>query len=131
MIYLEKFISLAKDARLNSYSPYSNYKVGCALLTKSGKVFTGCNVENDGIMSICAERVAFSKAISEGEYDFEYIIVVGGDSSSEKLDKCLPCGYCRQFMSEFVEKDFKIYAYYDGKIDSYTIEQLLPEAFCF
>ena len=61
--------------------------------------------------------------------DFEYIIVVGGDSKNDKLDKCLPCGYCRQFMSEFVSKDFKIYAYYDGKIDSYTIDQLLPEAF--
>ena len=70
-------IKTAKRARENSYSPYSNYKVGCALLTKSGKIFSGCNIENDGIMSICAERVAFTKAISEGEKDFECILVLG------------------------------------------------------
>ena len=96
---------------------------------KSGKEYTGCNINNQGIQSICAERVAFAKAISEGEYDFDHIIVVGGDGDSEKLDKCLPCGYCRQFMSEFVDKDFKINVYHNGVIDSYTIEELLPEAF--
>ena len=70
-------IEIAKKARENAYTPYTNYKVGCALLTKSGKIFSGCNIENDGIMSICAERVAFSKAISEGEKDFECILVLG------------------------------------------------------
>ena len=70
-------IETAKKARENAYTPYTNYKVGCALLTKSGKIFSGCNIENDGIMSICAERVAFSKAISEGEKDFECILVLG------------------------------------------------------
>lgn len=69
-------IETAKKARENAYTPYTNYKVGCALLTKSGKIFSGCNIENDGIMSICAERVAFSKAISEGEKDFECILVL-------------------------------------------------------
>ena len=74
---LNILIETAKKARKNSYSPYSNYKVGCALLTKSGKIFTGCNIENNGIMSICAERVSFTKAISEGEKDFECILVLG------------------------------------------------------
>lgn len=106
-----------------------SYKVGALLKMKSGKEYTGCNINNQGIQSICAERVAFSKAISEGENDFEYIIIVGGDSTSEKLDKCMPCGYCRQFMSEFVDKDFKIIVYYDGKVEEYTISDLLPEAF--
>ena len=85
-------IEIAKKARENSYSPYSNYKVGCALLTKSGKIFSGCNIENDGIMSICAERVAFAKAISEGEKDFKCILVLGG---KENLQYTSPCGYRR------------------------------------
>ena len=78
MVDLEKLINIAKQARKNSYSPYSNYKVGCALITKSGKIFSGCNVENDGLMSICAERVAFVKAISEGEKQFKALLVLGG-----------------------------------------------------
>lgn len=120
-------VKKALEARERAYC--KSYKVGALLKMKSGKEYTGCNINNQGIQSICAERVAFAKAISEGERDFEYIIIVGGDSSSDKLDKCLPCGYCRQFMSEFVDKNFKIKVYYDGNIDEYTIDQLLPEAF--
>ena len=120
-------IEIAKKARENSYSPYSNYKVGCALLTKSGKIFSGCNIENDGIMSICAERVAFAKAISEGEKDFKCILVLGG---KENLQYTSPCGYCRQFMSEFCNKDFEIYLYDgNGTIDKKTLEDLLPDSF--
>lgn len=127
MIDLNKLIEIAKQARNNSYSPYSNYKVGCALLTKSGKIFSGCNVENDGIMSICAERVAFTKAISEGEREFEALLVVGG---KEELIYTSPCGYCRQFISEFCDKDFSIYMYYgEHKIDKKTIQELLPNNF--
>ena len=95
MINLNQLIEVAKIARKNAYAPYSNYKVGCALLTKSGKVFSGCNVENDGIMSICAERTAFVKAISEGELEFEALVVVGGQ---DELIYTAPCGYCRQFI---------------------------------
>jgi len=76
MIDLDKLVETAMVAYNNSYSPHSGYKVGCALLTKSGKIFSGCNVENDGIMSICAERVAFTKAISEGEKNFEALLVL-------------------------------------------------------
>ena len=105
---LEEVFEIAKNARLNAYSPYSNFGVGAALVTNQGKVYTGCNIENHGIMSICAERVAFLKAISEGERDFDYIVVVAGKRNGE-LELTTPCGYCRQFMSEFVSNDFKIY----------------------
>ena len=127
MIDIEPLIQIAKEARKNAYTPYSNYKVGCALLAKSGKIYSGCNVENDGIMSICAERVAFTKAISEGEREFETILVVGG---KEKLIYTTPCGYCRQFMSEFCKRDFPVFmCYEEDKIEQKTLEELLPNNF--
>ena len=121
-------IELAKEAKLNSHSPYSNFQVGAALRCKNGKVYKGCNVENNGIQSICAERTAFVKAISEGEKDFESITIVGGPKDGE-LEECLPCGYCRQFMSEFIDNDFKFYIAYGDKVDIYTLNDLLPHGF--
>ena len=106
---MEEEIKKALEARERAYC--KSFKVGALLKMKSGKEYTGCNINNQGIQSICAERVAFSKAISEGDLDFDYIIVVGGSTRAQHLDKCLPCGYCRQFMSQFVDKDFKIYTY--------------------
>ena len=127
MMDINLLIETAKKARENSYSPYSNYKVGCALLTKNGKIFSGCNIENYGLMSICAERVAFTKAISEGEKEFECILVLGG---KEELQYTSPCGYCRQFMSEFCDKNFEIYMYYDNnKMDKKILADLLPDSF--
>ena len=127
MMDINLLIETAKKARENAYTPYTNYKVGCALLTKNGKIFSGCNIENDGIMSICAERVAFAKAISEGEKEFECILVLGG---KEELQYTSPCGYCRQFMSEFCNKDFEIYmCYANDKIDKKTLAELLPDSF--
>ena len=124
---LDELIEVAKNVRKNSYTPYSNYKVGCALLTKSGKIYSGCNIENHGIMSICAERVAFTKAISEGEKEFEGILVLGGE---DKLVYTSPCGYCRQFISEFCDKDFTICMYYEaGKLVEKTLQDLLPDNF--
>ena len=79
---MEELIEMAKKAKQNAYVPYSNFKVGAALKTKQGKVYTGCNIENHGIMSICAERVAFVKAISEGEKNFESITVVANGRDS-------------------------------------------------
>ena len=80
-------------------------------------------------MSICAERVAFLKAISEGEKEFEYIVVCGG-KSQEELDDCIPCGYCRQFMNEFVDENFKIFAVNSkNEIVEYTLKELLPHSF--
>ena len=130
MIDLTDDIRLANNARKRAYAPHSNYTVGAVLMTKNGKRYTGCNVENQGIQSICAERVAFCKAISEGEMDFERIIIIGGPKEQD-AEKCLPCGYCRQFMSEFVNKDFKIYTEYNNKVEEYTMEELLPYAFEF
>lgn len=124
-------IELAKKARLNAHSPYGNYYVGAALRTKSGKVYTGCNVENHGIQGICAERTAFVKAISEGEREFESIAIVGAPVGEEPTVKCMPCGYCRQFISEFVDKDFKIIVEDNGEIITYTINDLLPHSFDF
>lgn len=126
---LFKEIELAKNVRKNAYVPYSKYYVGCALKASSGKIYSGCNIENDGIQSICAERVAFSKAISEGEKSFEYIVICGG-SDLNTLDNCLPCGYCRQFMNEFVGKNFKIYVLSkNDNITEYSMEDLLPNSF--
>lgn len=127
---LSEEIEIAKNVRKNAHSPYGNYYVGSALKASSGKIYSGCNVENHGIQGICSERVAFVKAISEGEKSFEHIVVCGG--SSDKLDDCLPCGYCRQFMSEFVDKNFKIYALSENdKITEYSMEDLLPYGFKF
>ena len=124
-------IELAKKARLNAYSPYSNFQVGAVLRTKSGKAYVGCNIENHGIQGICAERTAFAKALSEGEREFESITIVGSKKVEEPNQKCMPCGYCRQFMSEFVEKDFKICVVNHDNIEEYSIEELLPHSFQF
>ena len=126
---VNELIANAKIARKYSHSPYSNTSTGAALLTSSGKVYLGCNVENHGIMSVCAERTAFLKAISEGEKEFESISVVGAVHNEEPTSECTPCGYCRQFMSEFVDENFKIYTLSSGEIKEYTIKDLLPNGF--
>ena len=123
-------IELAKNARLKAYSPYSNFQVGAALRTKSGKIYLGSNIENHGIQGICAERTAFAKALSEGEREFDRITVVGSPKGEECTEKCMPCGYCRQFMSEFVNKDFKICVVdKENNAEEYTIDELLPHSF--
>ena len=122
-------IEIAKKARLNACSPYSNFQVGATLRTKSGKIYYGCNIENHGLQGICAERTAFAKALSEGEREFDSITVVGAKKGEEPSEKCMPCGYCRQFMSEYVDNDFKVYVVKDGNLEGYTIEQLLPNRF--
>ena len=128
---IKEDIEKAKEARLFAYSPYGKFQVGVALRTKSGKIYTGCNIENHGIQAICAERVAFVKAISEGEKDFESIVVVGAPIGQDTLEECLPCGYCRQFMSEFVDDNFKIYTAYGDIIKEYSLDDLLPNRFKF
>ena len=126
---LDEEISIAKSVRKNCYAPHSSYFVGAALKCKSGKIYSGCNIENDGIMSICAERVAFVKAISEGEKDFEHILICGG-STLDTLEHCTPCGYCRQFINEFVDENFKIYLLEpDNTVFEYKITDLLPYGF--
>ncbi len=121
----EELIDVAKEARKNAYAPYSKFKVGAALLTKSGKVFTGCNVENSSFgASMCAERVAVFKAVSEGEREFKAIAVV-----TDTNDPAMPCGMCRQVLSEF-SMDIEVYAAnLDGKVKTTTLRELLPYAF--
>lgn len=118
-------INKAKKARLKAYAPYSNFKVGAALLTKSGKVYTGANVENSTFgLTVCAERVAVFKSVNEGEKDFVKIVVV-----ADKNPPITPCGACRQVLSEFA-KDLKIVcANLKGKVERYSLKELLPEAF--
>ena len=124
-------IELAKRARLTAYSPYGSYYVGACLRCKDGTTYLGCNIENHGIQSICAERTAFLKAISEGEREFASIAVVGAPIGVKPSTKCLPCGYCRQFISEFVDDDFKFILEEDGEIITYTLDDLLPNRFEF
>ncbi len=125
-----ELIKNAVKARENSYAPYSNYKVGAALLTKSGKVYLGCNVENASYTpTICAERNAFFKAISEGEREFEMIAIVGGKEGEELSTNCTPCGVCRQVMTEFCSKDFLVILGTPEKYKVYRLEELMPYSF--
>ena len=102
----KKLIELAFVAREKAYAPYSHWKVGAALLCKDGSVYLGCNIENSGFTAtICAERNAIFKAVSEGHYDFERIAVVGGDEKEGSKGYCTPCGVCRQVMTEFCDPD--------------------------
>ena len=119
----------AHSARKKSYSPYSHFRVGAALLTKSGKVYKGCNIENAGYSATnCAERTAIFKAVSEGEHEFEAMAIVGG-KEGEIAPFCAPCGVCRQVIAEFCPKDFKIILGNKDKYEVYTLEELLPFAF--
>ncbi len=126
----KELISLAKEAAKNAYVPYSHYTVGAALLTKDGKVYTGCNIENAAYgPTNCAERTAFFKAVSEGERDFEAIAVVGGKELDFK-DYFTPCGVCRQVMMEFCHKDFRVLIGKNGEeyLDL-TLGEILPYGF--
>ncbi len=127
-----ELVKQAFKARKMAYAPYSHFKVGAALLTKNGKVYMGCNIENASYTPTnCAERTAFFKAVSEGEKEFQAIAIVGGKEDAVKLDLCAPCGVCRQVMMEFCNpKDFEvILCDMEEDIHTYTLEQLLPLGF--
>ena len=123
---LEKqaLVDLANTARERAYVPYSKYRVGAALRTKTGRIFTGVNVENAAYpQTMCAERVAIFKAVSEGEKDFEVITVVTDNGGS-------PCGGCRQVLAEFGLDTLVLFANGAGEIvKEMTVKELLPEAF--
>lgn len=123
-------IEIATGMMKQSYAPYSHFHVGAALLTKSGKVYTGCNIENAAYpATVCAERTAIFKAVSEGETKFESIAIVGGVNGLVK-DYCAPCGVCRQVMREFCEAEFRIILTdSSGLIKECTLEELLPLSF--
>ena len=125
-----ELIKTAKLAAENAYAPYSGFTVGAALLTKDGKIYSGCNIENASYSPTnCAERTAFFKAVSEGERDFTAIAIVGGKDKNF-TDYCTPCGVCRQVMAEFGSKDFKIIlGKNDDEYKTFTLGDLLPESF--
>lgn len=126
----EKLLNIARNMREKSYCPYSKFSVGCALLTKDGSIYTGANIENSSFSAtVCAERVAFFKAISENKRDFSAIAIVGARVGEEPKEPCFPCGVCRQVMSEFCNKDFKIYLLSDENILEYSLSSLIPYAF--
>lgn len=125
-----ELVSLARAAMARAYAPYSGFQVGAALLAESGEVYLGCNIENSSYSpTICAERTAFVKAVSEGERAFTAIAVVGGKRGMIS-DFCPPCGVCRQVMREFCPDDFRILlGGAGGAIRAFTLAQLLPESF--
>ena len=116
----KELLDIAKTARKNAYAPYSKFYVGAALLTKSGKVYTGCNVENLSFgATICAERCAIAKAVSEGERDFSAIAVYAGEKFTS------PCGICLQTIYEFT-KDIDIILADRSAIKVYKLQDLMP-----
>ena len=118
-------IKLAQKAAQNAYAPYSNFKVGAALLCKSGNLYTGCNVENSSYgASNCAERTAVFKAVSEGERDFVKIAIV-----SEKDGLTFPCGICRQVLSEFMPNGSIVLFSEEKGIKEFALNELLPYGF--
>ncbi len=124
-----KLSELAFEAMKKAYSPYSKCNVGAALLCENGNVYTGLNIENAAFgPTVCAERVAFFKAVSEGERSFVKIAVVGGKNGV--VDKIFaPCGVCRQVMREFCNDDFEIILCHKNGYDKATLKELLPYSF--
>ncbi len=126
----EYLVQRAVEAMKMAYAPYSNYFVGAALLTKEGKIYTGCNIESSTYTPTnCAERTAFFKAVSEGERNFEAIAIVGGPKGDIR-GFAAPCGVCRQVMAEFCDvKTFDVIIYDGKEMKSMKLEELLPLSF--
>ena len=127
-----ELIREAMEARKKSYCPYSNYAVGAALLTKGGKVYRGCNIENAAFSPTnCAERTAFFKAVSEGDTEFARIAIIGGSVDGPVDSYAYPCGVCRQVMMEFCNPEtFEIIAAMSEDVyQIFTLKELFPEGF--
>ena len=119
-----ELMKIAQEAREHAYVPYSGFKVGAALLDRSGRVFSGCNVENASFgLTICAERVAVFKAVSEGLSQFCRLLLTGGEET------ITPCGACRQVLAEFAPDLVVICASDSGMMVQYDLKQLLPQSF--
>jgi len=119
-----ELLKIAQEAREHAYAPYSGFKVGAALLDRSGRVFSGCNVENASFgLTVCAERVAVFKAISEGSSQFSRLLITGGE------DIITPCGACRQVLAEFAPDLVVICASESGMMIQYELKELLPQSF--
>ena len=121
----QELVRLALDARNYSYAPYSNFRVGAALECEDGTVYTGCNIENAAYgATVCAERTALFKAVSEGRRSFARIAIAG-----DSADYCWPCGTCRQVMREFAPSLIVIASNRDGDYTAVTLAELLPNSF--
>jgi|tagenome__1003787_1003787.scaffolds.fasta_scaffold20308793_2 cytidine deaminase len=124
MLDEQRLIAAAKEARRNAHAPYSDFRVGAAVLTKTGKIFAGCNVENISLrLTLCAEEVAIGSAVAAGEKEFVAVAVIA-DSNAPVM----PCGGCRQLLAEFNPEIHLISARLDGHIESYSLAELLPRA---
>lgn len=127
----DKLCRAALEAAENAYNPYSHFSVGAALLCGDGSVYTGCNIENASFTpTVCAERVAVFKAVSEGRRDFVKI-AVAGKGRGKTYGICPPCGVCRQVLSEFCKSGFEILLVTDGGYEAHTLGELLPLSFEF
>ena len=125
----EQLVEKAKEAMLAAYAPYSGFQVGAALLCADGSVYTGCNIENAAYSpTLCAERTAFAKAISEGKRAFTAMAVCGG-KNGVIAGICTPCGVCRQVMAEFCKEDFQVILVKPEGYETRTLSQLLPDGF--
>ncbi|MBD5527947.1 MAG: cytidine deaminase [Lachnospiraceae bacterium] len=130
-----ELIQAAIEARERAYAPYSDYLVGAALLTGSGEIYQGCNIENASYGATnCAERTAFFKAVSQGKREFRAIAIVGGKRKSQQGDVfpdiAYPCGICRQVMREFCGPEFRILVGKSAEdYEEYTLKEILPESF--
>ncbi|MBC7321011.1 cytidine deaminase [bacterium] len=124
----KKMIDIAREVLNNAYAPYSKYRVGAVVEASSGKLYTGCNIENMSFgLTICAERVAIFKAISSGEKSITKVVIVSDDDSIP-----IPCGACLQVMSEFSNRDLEVIASSkDGKLERFRLVELLPNPFRF
>ncbi|MBR2321847.1 MAG: cytidine deaminase [Clostridia bacterium] len=124
-----ELLECAVDARKMAYAPYSGFRVGAALVGKSGKIYKGCNVENAAYSPTnCAERTAIFKAVSEGEREFTAIAIVGGMEETI-ADFCAPCGVCRQVLAEFCDPDFRVVLGTPEKPQVFAFKDILPYGF--
>ena len=120
----------AIEARRKSYSPYSHFAVGAALLCADGTVYTGANIENAAYSpTVCAERVALFRAVHDGHRNFTAIAIVGGPSDGDITAFCAPCGVCRQVIGEFCSDDFLIILSNGKETKTHTLDELLPYRF--
>ena len=128
---IKELIVKALEMRKFSYTPYSHFNVGAALLATNGNIYTGCNIENASFTPTnCAERTAFFKAVSEGVKEFQAIAIVGGPAESDQLEYCSPCGVCRQVMSEFCNDSFVIICAKNiNEYRTYSLPEILPDRF--
>ena len=125
MVSNEELVSMSKEAKGKAYAPYSKFRVGAALVSVTGEIFLGCNIENVSYSpTICAERTAFVKAVSEGNVKFSKIAI-----STDAENLSFPCGVCRQFMTEFCDEEFQIIISNNKESKSFTFGEIFPHRF--